>query len=173
MSTPEPTDVDTAMCAARSGSAGHWPTVAIVLHDEVLALRLRDTQACRLLAESLELLNALNVENDDLRAENETLRTAQSAEIDQHYDEIVREILTAPGHPVGTVREVPGGIVTWTGVHWRFSVPNCRRCDTDTHRCPGCGEPLVHGMGVCARCHAASDAYDVEAGRDRESWAAN
>jgi hypothetical protein len=35
----EPTDVDIAMHAASSGSAGHWPTVATVLHGEVERLR--------------------------------------------------------------------------------------------------------------------------------------
>lgn len=31
--------VEDAMAAAASGSAGHWPTVAGYLHDEVLRLR--------------------------------------------------------------------------------------------------------------------------------------
>jgi hypothetical protein len=30
--------------------------------------------------------------------------------------------------------------------------PGCERCDHDTHRCPGCGEPLPHGTEVCAGC---------------------
>jgi hypothetical protein len=32
-------DVERAMVAAKSGDAGHWPTVAAVLRDEVLRLR--------------------------------------------------------------------------------------------------------------------------------------
>lgn len=30
---------------------------------------------------------------------------------------------------------------------------NCDRCNYDTHRCPGCGEPLTHGTEVCAECN--------------------
>lgn len=30
--------------------------------------------------------------------------------------------------------------------------PGCERCDYDTHRCPGCGEPLPHGTEVCRSC---------------------
>lgn len=30
--------------------------------------------------------------------------------------------------------------------------PACERCDYDTHRCPGCGEPLPHGAQACAAC---------------------
>lgn len=29
---------------------------------------------------------------------------------------------------------------------------NCERCNYDTHRCPGCGEPLPHGTEVCGSC---------------------
>lgn len=30
--------------------------------------------------------------------------------------------------------------------------PYCARCDYDDHTCPGCGEPLRHGVGACAEC---------------------
>lgn len=30
--------------------------------------------------------------------------------------------------------------------------PRCPRCDTDDHRCPGCGEPVRHDTVVCADC---------------------
>lgn len=35
--------------------------------------------------------------------------------------------------------------------------PYCSRCDTDTHVCPGCGEPLTHGTEVCAECQVAHE----------------
>lgn len=28
----------------------------------------------------------------------------------------------------------------------------CERCNYDTHICPGCGEPLPHGVEVCPPC---------------------
>jgi hypothetical protein len=31
----------------------------------------------------------------------------------------------------------------------------CDRCNYDTHRCPGCGEPLPHGTEVCGGCDDA------------------
>ena len=39
MASEHEVDVEMAMAAAESGSAGHWPTVAAVLRDEVLRLR--------------------------------------------------------------------------------------------------------------------------------------
>lgn len=30
----------------------------------------------------------------------------------------------------------------------------CEQCDTDTHRCPGCGEDVPHGTVACAECSA-------------------
>ena len=30
--------------------------------------------------------------------------------------------------------------------------PNCEQCDTDTHICPGCGAPIIHGMYACTEC---------------------
>ena len=40
-----------------------------------------------------------------------------------------------------------------TGKHadhgcWRC----CERCNTDDHRCPGCGVATTHAVGVCLRC---------------------
>ncbi len=38
------------------------------------------------------------------------------------------------------------------GLHPREGIP-CPRCDTDTHRCRGCGEPTEHSTkDVCVRC---------------------
>lgn len=34
---------------------------------------------------------------------------------------------------------------------------NCERCDHDTHRCPGCGDPLTHGAEACVECNARID----------------
>jgi hypothetical protein len=33
-------------------------------------------------------------------------------------------------------------------------VADCRQCDQDLHVCPGCGEPVKHGVTVCADCNA-------------------
>jgi len=54
--------------------------------------------------------------------------------------------------------------VTKAGVVWahgpckgggRVPVPpDCDRCDTDDHRCPGCGEAIFHEEGACAECTA-------------------
>lgn len=30
--------------------------------------------------------------------------------------------------------------------------PGCPLCDTDMHRCPGCSEPIEHGMVSCDQC---------------------
>jgi hypothetical protein len=30
--------------------------------------------------------------------------------------------------------------------------PNCEQCNTNTHRCPGCGEDVKHGTVACADC---------------------
>lgn len=32
--------------------------------------------------------------------------------------------------------------------------PGCELCDTDSHRCPGCGTPLAHGTPTCSACQA-------------------
>jgi hypothetical protein len=37
----------------------------------------------------------------------------------------------------------------------------CHRCNYDTHRCLGCGEPLPHGTEVCDPCNVRL-AYEVE-----------
>lgn len=34
---------------------------------------------------------------------------------------------------------------------------DCRRCDLDEHRCPGCGTPLSHGVAVCDECDREPD----------------
>jgi hypothetical protein len=39
----------------------------------------------------------------------------------------------------------------------------CHRCNYDTHRCLGCGEPLPHGTEVCTDCNAFQRlAYEAE-----------
>lgn len=30
--------------------------------------------------------------------------------------------------------------------------PDCELCQTDMHRCPGCGEPIEHGKASCMPC---------------------
>jgi hypothetical protein len=45
------------------------------------------------------------------------------------------------------------------------SVNFCRRCDTATHVCPGCGVPLPHGTEVCEGC----DRSDVPMAREAPS----
>ena len=30
--------------------------------------------------------------------------------------------------------------------------PQCRACDLDMHRCPGCGDWLYHGTTCCLQC---------------------
>ncbi len=39
-----------------------------------------------------------------------------------------------------------------TGLNAIRDYENCDRCNYDTHRCPGCGEPLVHGVESCNDC---------------------
>ncbi|WP_030248233.1 hypothetical protein [Streptomyces sp. NRRL S-455] len=38
----------------------------------------------------------------------------------------------------------------------------CEKCDTDDHRCPGCGTDVPHGTVACAACTARVDAEDAE-----------
>lgn len=40
--------------------------------------------------------------------------------------------------------------------------PNCAKCDTDNHRCPGCGTDVSHGVVACAECTARVDAEKAE-----------
>lgn len=64
------------------------------------------------------------------------------------------------GIPVLRVPEGPYLVHAWPEAVWdeacRTAVtsrdPDCSRCNYDTHRCPGCGEPLPHGTEVCAGC---------------------
>lgn len=55
--------------------------------------------------------------------------------------------------------------------------PNCAQCDTDNHRCPGCGEAVPHGTVACMPCgretcthpngfKGTADDYDSD-GQDR------
>jgi hypothetical protein len=55
--------------------------------------------------------------------------------------------------------------------------PNCEQCDTDNHRCPGCGTDVPHGAVACAQCtretcmhpngfQGTADDYDSD-GQDR------
>jgi len=49
-------------------------------------------------------------------------------------------------------------IATNCPVHGTRPWALCNDCNYDTHRCPGCGEPLAHGVEVCDACaleHAA------------------
>jgi hypothetical protein len=46
----------------------------------------------------------------------------------------------------------------------------CPRCDADEHRCPGCGAPATHLVGVCLRCrreHADDGGWPRMGRRDR------
>lgn len=38
----------------------------------------------------------------------------------------------------------------------------CEKCDTDTHRCPGCGEAVPHGTAACGDCTARVAVADAE-----------
>ncbi|MFD8226918.1 hypothetical protein ACFV16_22405 [Streptomyces massasporeus] len=40
--------------------------------------------------------------------------------------------------------------------------PNCPKCDTDDHRCPGCGADVPHGVVACNDCSARVDAEKAE-----------
>jgi len=84
-----------------------------------------------------------------------------------------------PVHDIDEVEFTPGGeVVTdggendypdvnWCHVHNRQAIQGreecalcmaetCERCNYDTHRCKGCGEPLEHGTEVCTMCTAAN-----------------
>lgn len=37
------------------------------------------------------------------------------------------------------------------------TTPYCEKCDTDTHVCPGCGEPVPHGTVACTECTETPD----------------
>jgi hypothetical protein len=44
---------------------------------------------------------------------------------------------------------------------WRRTHPDgvyCEQCDTDTHRCPGCGTDVPHGTVACDACSAPAEA---------------
>lgn len=56
-----------------------------------------------------------------------------------HMSEVIRTLADEVGR-LRTIRRDPS-----------FD-PECPRCDTDTHRCPGCGQYLHHGQGVCTAC---------------------
>lgn len=49
--------------------------------------------------------------------------------------------------------ELPAGI-DWplAGPPPPWFEPGCPLCDTDQHRCPGCGTPLKHGQATCSDC---------------------
>jgi hypothetical protein len=54
------------------------------------------------------------------------------------------------------VRVLPPGedardIAARLGVRPWFE-PGCPLCDTDQHRCPGCGTPVAHGQATCEQC---------------------
>lgn len=67
--------------------------------------------------------------------------------------------------PVGTYPNADSGAVAdtfvklgpATGLHvtdhrpTEFD-PTCKKCDTDTHRCPGCGDFVPHGTVACTDC---------------------
>lgn len=49
--------------------------------------------------------------------------------------------------------------------------PTCPDCNYDTHRCPGCGEPLPHGTAACAACEKLATrpaTFTAPAGPPRE-----
>lgn len=54
------------------------------------------------------------------------------------------------------------------------AVPICPECDTDTHRCPGCGAPVPHETPVCLPCsvRTATSNTELEAlwSRHRAEW---
>jgi hypothetical protein len=36
----------------------------------------------------------------------------------------------------------------------------CEQCNTWTHNCPGCGEPVIHGIIACDSCEAELMMYN-------------
>jgi len=58
--------------------------------------------------------------------------------------------------PPHSDREIPPGCEGCGTDHAPALCPQpylrCERCNHDTHTCPGCGEPLAHGVGECSPC---------------------
>jgi hypothetical protein len=53
-------------------------------------------------------------------------------------------------------RRIPGRdqreVLALSNATWKL-ITSCEECNTDTHRCPGCGAPVPHaGTGVCPGC---------------------
>lgn len=98
---------------------------------------------------------------------------------DQHYRESVQECIDSIGNAMAIEgidaatrqrvlshlgvsygppallpeNELPAGI-DWplAGPPPPWFEPGCPLCDTDQHRCPGCGTPLKHGQATCSDC---------------------
>jgi hypothetical protein len=83
--------------------------------------------------------------------------------------------MSEPSVVVVNGRPVPDGV--WTGGSWHripctcgYDAPDekcpyhgrhpfmvCEDCNYERHQCPGCGEPLEHGVGACDDCLADLD----------------
>jgi hypothetical protein len=46
--------------------------------------------------------------------------------------------------------------------------PTCSQCDTDDHRCPGCGEAVKHGTVACADCDQRANGWRTPADTVRD-----
>lgn len=44
----------------------------------------------------------------------------------------------------------------------------CEQCDTDSHICHGCGEPLYHGKSECSSC--ADEQYEWSRQNAEGTW---
>lgn len=103
----------------------------------------------------------------------------QKAETAARMDRTASEVLGVPLDPAlnheytdpsGTVWvhdgsedtcELPDCEVLRQGLPEGFD-PNCEKCDTDNHRCPGCGTDVPHGTVACTDCTARADAEDAK-----------
>lgn len=75
-------------------------------------------------------------------------------------EEVRKRVLGHLGVSYGPPPPPPAGTLP-EGIDWPLAGPpppwfdpGCSLCDTDQHRCPGCGAPLRHGVPVCGNCQA-------------------
>ena len=64
--------------------------------------------------------------------------------------ELIKNVLGFDRNEDGDiVRVLPPGSADARDIARAVMGPDCEQCNTGTHRCPGCGTPLVHGVFAC------------------------
>jgi hypothetical protein len=162
-----------ALEEAQGTGAAPWGVDADAVTQPTMADQLKASPLTETLEREVSSTGTvLDVMGGDTRAEAERFMAAANAVpavkvLEQRAPEVTHEYTDPSGikwvHPgtedacqapdCVTMRQAAGdgGLMDVYGRHKNGGV-YCEQCDTDDHRCPGCGEAVKHGTVACTDC---------------------